>query len=110
MKLKNQIMKFLMSPGTYMVWHALGSPQEWLVKEYTMIHQPTSWEMWVGGNGPWFYSEWRTSTRGDCFGLFERHLLQFRVRKVRRYHLQLRGWRKHNHDIFVRMTQLRGKQ
>lgn len=109
MKLKNRVMKTLMSPGTYVVWHALGNPEEWYRKEYTLVHKPTSWEMWVGDSGPWFYGSWG-KCKEDCFGLFERHLLQFRVRKVCRHHKRLVGWRKNNHELFVRMTQLTDKQ
>lgn len=107
MKLRNRLMSWILSPGTYMVWHALGDPEEWKLDSHTLVHKATGFNLWVA-NGSWFYGEWDGDKR-EVFGLFERHLLQFRVRRVVRKLKEPTGWRARNHRLFTRMTQLTGK-
>lgn len=117
MKLRNRIMSWILSPGAYAVWHALGAPEEWeptfIDKEvYHLVHKPTGVDLWVPSGA--FYFDCRNTELNNAIGPLERHLVWWsRAYWVRRYfYEQQQGETKKpnpNHELFVRMTQLTGK-
>jgi hypothetical protein len=111
MKLKNRIMSWILHPSAYLVWHALGNPDEWeddsadksSGKVYTIRHLPTGYRLWTA-NGRMFldgWSEWEGS-----IGLIDRWFLWDRAYAITKKMKNKTGKRAR---LFVLMTQLTGK-
>lgn len=111
MKLKNRIMSWILAPGAYLVWHALGNLEEWRAiahsgDVFTLVHQPTDVQLWVARGG--FFLDCEGELAGSI-GPFDRHVLWWtRARGVRRHFYKEHYDRKAK--LFLRMTQLTGKQ
>lgn len=126
MKLKNHIMSWILSPGAYAVWHALGDPDEWQHDgDDGLVHKQTALEVRV--------VDWRTAhTAGvprpfafvvtllvsgfmfDCvgkyagaIGFFERHLVAvraYRAVKVLHKHKHRSQRVERNRQVFAKLT------
>lgn len=107
MKLKNRIMSWILSPGAYAVWHALGAPEEWLADPHTLRHCATGVQLWTS-SGPFFldaHYDGQLSSPG-AIGYFERYLLwprAWRARRVLRRKL-VSARKQANMDIFKKLT------
>ena len=76
MKLKNRVMSWILSPGAYAVWMALGVREDWVLRgEFCIKHDPTSVELWMG-NGSFFFDQYDGDSQ-SAIGLLERLYLQF---------------------------------
>lgn len=110
MKLKNRIMSWILSPGAYAVWHALGAPEEWVgasaddSASHTIRHIPTGVQLWVASGG--FFLDCHAPFNG-AIGLIDRHILWPRARRIRK---KLLAKPSKNRALFVRMTQLMDRQ
>lgn len=65
------------------LWKALDRPEEWEVpSQYRIVHKPSNTAWWTGNGGFFFDGDDLTATP-SCLGLFERHILWRRARKIR---------------------------
>lgn len=111
--MKKWLMKMILHPSAYMVWHAAGEPEEWkwwtTSEGYRLQHKPTKVIFWVG-NGAAFFDEILDQSeviKTGAIGCFDRYLVWPRIAQVVRY-LKQQGDSKHL--LFLKMTQLTGKQ
>lgn len=99
-KLSSRIMSWILSPGAYAVWHALGNPEEWdYVPDRDFIrHKTTAVQLVVMNEAtvetPYFIAGFFAflagfflfDARGDyegSIGIFERHLVVGRAVRTR---------------------------
>lgn len=107
----NRLMKLILSPGAYMVWHALGNPEEWRTdgsdRLPNICHLPTAtWFYCMGPFDGGFFFDWYDNSGGrkmGALGALDRHLVWIRASRVV-MNMQRKSCAKH--DLFVRMTQL----
>lgn len=110
MSIKNRIMSWILHPSAYLVWHALGNPEEWETPSWHQLkHKTVDVALWMS-NGPWFFDQIDEGiNKLDAIGLFDRHLVYPRARKVHNF-LKYGGLsgkkRLAQHKLFVKMTQL----
>lgn len=117
MKIRNRIMSWILSPGAYAVWHALGNPGEWHEEADRLTHLQTHITLQADQNAPaiarWlflrmFLMDGYESRGTNRFMLFyERPFVYGRaqrcIRKLRKA-ARVSQRRKTNMDIFLKLT------
>jgi hypothetical protein len=114
---KCALMRLILSPGAFMVWHALGNPEEWRRDgSFVMLHTPTnirflypwpdnSWEKFLNRVMVGFMFDGTEEYEGSI-GYFDRHILHARACRVELYLTSDQRLSRRNHALFVTMTQL----
>ncbi len=99
----------ILSPVSFEIWKMLDRPEEWIWnrhslstggKPYTIVHPETRIALWIC-SGRWFLNGYNDSvfsynekgmakellfkTRVPDIGLFDRHILWYKVKKVVKY-------------------------
>lgn len=120
MKIKNRIMSWVLSPGAYAVWHALGNSEEWEVEAERLKHKRADVRLFVLNcyheDAPpavvafpvtcivsGFLFDCAGKDKG-AIGYLERHLIAPRAYRVMRQLARVGDRRKKNRNVFTKLT------